>query len=172
MPEIDNDLFNLLVVALLAISTLLLLALLSALSGIRKVLRQQLDETSDLRDELSRAATTSGAPQPTREEADVEESPEPAPASEPIVGGAAAASAAASSPAPATQRPEPVAWEPEDERPPAGVGATDTSGPEDPFATPAADDPFASSTPATSSDDPFAARSSTDDTAGVAEDDP
>ena len=165
MPEIDNDLFKVIVVALLAISTLLLLALLSALSGVRKLLKKQLDQASDLREDLSRGLAAPPAQQAPAESFPPVEAPRSA-ESAPLVGGAAAAATSAPEPVSPSplERSEPVAWEPEDERPPAGVGATDTSAREDPFATPATDDPFAGPTPsAAGADDPFATPSSTDD---------
>lgn len=180
MPEIDNDLFKLLVVVLLALSTLLLLAAMSALGGIRKLLKQQVDQTDDLRKDLAAgtsagplpAATSTGDDFPAPAPAPVEEpapavSPEPAEPAEPsygtpVLGGAAAATApseAEDRPAPATESTTPSASESWGlDRPvtsaPAGAGATDT--PEDPVSTPAqpdAEDPFAAST--SPGDDPF-----------------
>ena len=48
MPELDRDLFQLLLIALMGIAVLLLLALISTLSGIKKALKQQVQETRHL----------------------------------------------------------------------------------------------------------------------------
>ena len=173
MPEIDNDLFKLLVVVLLALSTLLLLAALSALGGVRKLLKQQVEQTEDLRKDLSTgttgaagplpAATSTGdepaetAPTPTEEPAAAQ-----APAT-PLLGGAASPSAPAVSDS-STSADEAWGLEPSASTTPSPVSATDT--PEDPVSTPArpdAEDPFAAA--GSSTDDPFT--SSVDDPFGT-----
>ncbi|MDQ4143568.1 MAG: zinc finger Ran-binding domain-containing protein [Actinomycetota bacterium] len=178
MPEIDSELFKLLSLVLLALAVLLLLALLSSLSSIRKVLKQQLAETQDLRTSLasgSAAAPVAGesatpqeptpAPVPEPAAATSRPGPEPEPEPAPLLGGAAASGGSPSaelsslaSEGPTGAGAATAPWDQDDEdvppREPAGAG------PEDPFATPAqpaaaADDPFARA-----ADDPVAARES------------
>lgn len=173
MPEIDNDLFKVLVVALLAITSLLLLGLLAGLSGVRKLLKQQLDETRDLRDDVASGLTSAPA-QAAAPEAEPPEQrdEEAAVGGQALVGGAAAAAAATLGSTSAPERkPEPIsepsrpAPEPDEEHPAAGVTAPDAS-PEDPFATPAqpsAEDPFAASAPSSSTDEAAGAPSGTED---------
>lgn len=187
MPEIDNDLFKVLVPALLAIAALLLLALLASLSGIRKVLKQQLTETRELRDAIGSGGVSgpsaASEPEPAGLEAAPQsetpyEAPSFTPEPGPVVGGAAAIDAKEETPtglrslAPeegAAKASSASPWDQASEPSAAAPQSADTSGgTEDPFATPAQadaqDDPFAASTSSgddrfssSNADDPFAA---------------
>jgi Zn-finger in Ran binding protein and others len=61
MPDIDTDLFQVIALGLLGITAVLLLAVLSALSGIRKILKQQLTHIERISEQ---PAASWAAPQP------------------------------------------------------------------------------------------------------------
>ena len=136
MPEIDKDLYQVLMLALSGIAVLLLLLLVSALGRMRKVLQEQLEETRNLAATggLGATGTASSEPgllpsEPLEEKPPTIQTPEPAhygiddSDDRPLVGGAAAgvglASAAESPPEPDRPATEPAAspWDRVDEEP-------------------------------------------------------
>ena len=174
MPEIDRELFQLLLLAIMGIAVLLLLVLVSTLSGIRKALKEQVKETRNLAESGALAAREAAEP-PLLPSAPVEDRPPalqtPEPShygiddsdDRPLLGGAAAPGAAhvASatsepdvSPAPASYTPEepapssaPAPWDRADEEESIagrGVSEPEPTSTSEPAAAPSAD-PFAES---------------------------